>query len=32
MALARLVPLYFDPGKDDGFDVQLAALRALLAD
>ncbi|MFH1920865.1 MAG: hypothetical protein ABIP48_13430 [Planctomycetota bacterium] len=27
---ARLVPLYFDPGRDDDFDAQLAALRALL--
>ena len=29
---ARLVPLYFDPGRDADFDQQLAALRALLAD
>lgn len=27
---ARLVPLYFDPGRDDDFDAQLAALRTLL--
>ena len=29
---ARLVPLYFDPGRDDDFDKQLAAIRTLLAD
>jgi hypothetical protein len=29
---ARLVPLYFDPGKDDDFDTQLNALRSLLGD
>lgn len=29
---ARLVPLYFDPGRDDDFGVQLEALRSLLAD
>ncbi len=29
---ARLVPLYLDPGRDDDFDKQLAALRTLLAD
>jgi hypothetical protein len=29
---ARLVPLYFDPGRDAGFDQQLAVLRTLLAD
>jgi hypothetical protein len=29
---ARLVPLYFDPGRDADFDRQLAALRGLLAD
>ncbi len=28
---ARLVPLYLDPGRDDDFDKQLAALRTLLA-
>jgi hypothetical protein len=27
----RLVPLYFDPGRDSGFDTQLHALRTLLA-
>lgn len=29
---ARLTPLYFDPGRDENFDVQLANLRTLLAD
>ncbi|MHB8969105.1 MAG: hypothetical protein ACYC3X_04050 [Pirellulaceae bacterium] len=29
---ARLVPLYLDPGRDDDFDKQLAALRTLLAE
>lgn len=29
---ARLVPLYFDPGRDADFDRQLAALRRLLGD
>lgn len=29
---ARLVPLYFDPGRDEGFDKQLAALQSLLAE
>jgi hypothetical protein len=29
---ARLIPLYFDPGRDAGFDTQLGALRALLED
>lgn len=29
---ARLVPIYFDPGRDDGFDTQLTALQDLLAD
>jgi hypothetical protein len=29
---ARLIPIYFEPGKDGGFDVQLDALRQLLAD
>ena len=24
---ARLVPLYLDPGRDDDFDKQLAAIR-----
>jgi hypothetical protein len=28
----RLVPLYFDPGRDSDFDTQLTALRSLLAD
>lgn len=28
----RLVPVYFDPGKDDGFDAQLAVLGQLLVD
>jgi hypothetical protein len=28
---ARLIPLYFDPGRDQGFDVQLQALHNLLA-
>ena len=27
---ARLVPLYLDPGRDDDFDKQLAALHSLL--
>jgi len=29
---ARLIPLYFDPGKDQDFDTQLAVLNNLLAD
>ena len=29
---ARLVPLYFDPGRDGDFDKQVAVLRTLLAD
>jgi len=29
---ARLVPLYFDPGRDGDFDKQLATLKTLLAD
>jgi hypothetical protein len=29
---ARLVPLYLDPGRDAGFDAQLAALGTLLED
>jgi hypothetical protein len=29
---ARLVPLYFDPGRDSDFDRMLEALRSLLAD
>jgi hypothetical protein len=29
---ARLVPVYFDPGRDEGFDIQLARLQELLAD
>ena len=29
---AQLAPIYFDPGRDDGFDTQLARLRELLAD
>jgi hypothetical protein len=28
----RLVPVYFEPGRDAGFDKQLSALRTLLAD
>ncbi len=28
----RLVPLYFDPGRDEGFDIQLEHLRRLLGD
>jgi hypothetical protein len=28
----RLVPIYFEPGRDEGFDKQLANLRTLLAD
>ncbi len=28
---ARLAPLYFDPGRDEGFDRQLAALRLVLS-
>ena len=29
---ARLVPLYFDPGRDSDFDKMLEALRPLLAE
>jgi hypothetical protein len=29
---ARLVPVYLDPGRDDDFDKQLAAMRSLLAE
>lgn len=29
---ARLIPVYFDPGRDDGFDVQLARLSQILVD
>lgn len=29
---ARLVPLYFDPGRDDDFDTELAVLKELLAE
>ena len=29
---ARLVPIYFDPGRDEGFDEQLARLGELLVD
>ena len=29
---ARLVPLYFDPGKNEDFDKQLDAMKGLLAD
>ena len=29
---AKLVPLYFDPGRDEGFDKQLAMLGGLLDD
>ena len=29
---AKLAPIYFDPGRDEGFDTQLARLRDLLAD
>lgn len=29
---AQLVPIYFDPGRDEGFDVQLARLGELLAE
>jgi len=29
---ARLLPLYFDPGRDSDFDAQLRVLEALLAD
>src|SRR5688572_12109381 len=28
----RLTPIYFEPGRDEGFDKQLANLRTLLAD
>jgi hypothetical protein len=28
----RLVPLFFDPGRDSDFDKMLAALHALLAE
>jgi hypothetical protein len=29
---ARLAPVYFDPGRDEGFDTQLGVLSALLGD
>ncbi len=29
---ARLVPVYFDPGRDEGFDTQLDTLQELLAE
>ena len=29
---AKLLPLYFNPGRDEGFDVQLGHLKALLGD
>ncbi|MBW7959526.1 MAG: hypothetical protein H3C69_08190 [Candidatus Promineofilum sp.] len=29
---AKLVPVYFDPGRDEDFDIQLARLNELLAD
>jgi hypothetical protein len=29
---ARLVPIFFEPGRDEGFDKQLAILRTLLAE
>ncbi|MEZ4519522.1 MAG: hypothetical protein R3C44_22725 [Chloroflexota bacterium] len=29
---AKLIPVYFDPGRDDDFDVQLDRLREMLAD
>ena len=29
---ARLVPVYFEPGRDDEFDTQLETLKALLAE
>lgn len=29
---AKIVPIYFDPGRDGGFDEQVAALKALLTD
>jgi len=29
---ARLIPLYFEPGRSEGFDRQVEALKALLAD
>ena len=29
---ARLVPVYFDPGRDQDFDKQLSTLQSLLAD
>jgi hypothetical protein len=32
VAKARLVPLYFDPGRDGDFDKMLEAIRPLLAD
>lgn len=28
----KLTPIYFDPGRDEGFDTQLKALRSLLSD
>jgi hypothetical protein len=31
-AKARLLPIYFDPGRDAAFDAQLSVLRRLLAD
>ena len=32
MMKARIIPVYFDPGKDAGFDTQLNILRSLLDD
>jgi len=32
MMKARLVPIYFDPGRDQGFDKQLSALESILGD
>ncbi len=32
MMKPRIIPLYFDPGRDDGFDRQLAAMNTLLGD
>ena len=29
---ARLIPIYFDPGRDDDFDTQLGFLKNLLID
>ena len=30
--MARLVPLYFDPGRDEEFDEQLERLKGMIGD